>query len=335
MINVIKIDKDSAVELARKMSIPSYSNGVEFVTLDRLNAAEEEIRDSKYCHFVDGKIFRLYSQKKIEDIKGKILLISSHADCLQEKPVFERASKDHQKRMIGIFDNSITNAACLYLMKYCDLPENVVFAFTGDEESSDETRTILGKIGLDYQKTNSFLKKFRNDEGLDYDDEVDMMGAYSVCKFLKEKNKNFNTIVLDCTYSAFDDNADFTLENDFIYNKDIDWLNRILQCFSNIDMKWKFIPADENQKEENIDEYVKSKYIIDKISVEQMCYDEGEIEKAWDDESYEYDARDISCISLCLPCDADDMHSNKGFGIRRKNYYNYIKILYLLCKIEV
>lgn len=66
--------------------------------------------------------------------------------------------------------------------------------------------------------------------------------------------------------------------------------------------------------------------------------DEGKkIEKALDDESYEYDARDISCISLCLPCDADDMrmHSNKGFGIRRKSYYNYITVLSILCRTEL
>ena len=58
--------------------------------------------------------------------------------------------------------------------------------------------------------------------------------------------------------------------------------------------------------------------------------EDDEIEEAGEDESYEFDRRDVSCISLCLPCDAEDMHRKRGFGIRRKNYYNYIRILHAL-----
>lgn len=295
MSKKIKVDKENAIELAKKLSIPSHSNGVEFITLDRLEVIQDELKESKYCYSVDEKIFRLYSQKKIEDINGEILLVSSHADCLQKRPVFEKESQKHPKRMIGIFDNAITNAACVYLMKYCHMPENVVFVFTGDEEAG-------------------------------------MMGAYAVCGFLKSQEKSFHTLVLDCTYSAFEDKADFTLENDFIYKKDKVWFDCILECISNIDMKWKFIPAYQGQKVQNMEEYVDFGKNIAALKENHFCYDDGEIEEADEDESYKYDDRDVSCISLCLPCDADDMHSNKGFGIRRKNYYNYIKILYMLCE---
>jgi len=333
----IIIDKKEALALAEKLSVPSHSNGLEFVTMDRLDEIERQLAGTKYSHCVEDDIFRLYSQKKIEDIKGKILLISSHADCLQKEPVFKKESEKHPKRMIGIFDNAITNAACVYLMKYCDLSENVVFVFTGDEESTGETRDLLEKMNMTYRKNPSFLRKFRMAEGLVSDDKVDMMGAYAVCKFLKAKGKSFNTIALDCTYSAFEDKAAFTLENDFIYKKDKEWFDRIFACISNLDINWKFIPADMGQKSENEEDYIDVRKKMASLPDDCFCQDEEEddgIEVALDDESYEYDERDISCISFCLPCDAEDMHVEEGFGIRRKNYYKYIKVLYILCGIE-
>lgn len=199
---------------------------------------------------------------------------------------------------MGIFDNAITNAACVYLMKYLELPENVVFVFTGDEEHS-------------------------------------MAGASLVCDYLKNKNKTFHTVVLDVTGSGFKEKADFTVENDFVYLKDKKWIECIIESIKDLEFKWKFIPADSNQKEDNPDDDIKSKHIIGMISKENLCYEDSEIEEAMCDETYEYDEGDISCFSFCLPCDAYDMHAQEGFGIRRKSYYRYIEVLYRICGIAV
>ena len=331
-MDAICIDKEKALALAENLSVPSHSNGLRFVTFDRLNKIEEELSETAYRFCVDGGIYRLYSQKTIDEIDGKILLVSSHADCLQRYPVFLERGEKHQKRMIGIFDNAITNAACVYLMKYCTLPENVVFAFNGDEESEDDTQKLLSKLGLEYLKTEEYLRELRMEDGLDEDDEPDMMGVYAVCRYLKNLDKEFNALVLDCTYSGFSEKADFTLENDFIYEKDRMWLEGILACLNETDLNWKFIPADEKQKTANEDEYVSFSDIMEMLSEDHLNYEDDEIEEAGEDESYEFDRRDVSCISLCLPCDAEDMHRKRGFGIRRKNYYNYIRILHALCQ---
>jgi len=333
MVSKVFMDKEKALYLAERMSVPSHSDGVKFVTLDRLNNIEEELRETKYCNMVDGGIFRLYSQKPIEEIPGKLLVISGHADCLQLNAVFQKKSKKHPKRMVGIFDNAITNAASVYLMKYFDLPENVVFAFTGDEESEEETKDVLEKLGLKYKKTSRYLSKFRREEGLEPGDKPDMMGAYAVCKYLKGQKKKFNVIVLDNTYSGFGEKAQFTVENDFIYKRDKRWMDSIIQYIQETGLKWKFIPADKAQKSENPASYISTKRIISMLPPENLCYVDGQIEEALDDETYEYDERGISCFSFCLPCDAEDMHAEGGFGIRRKSYYHYIRVLSELCKI--
>lgn len=335
MLSKVFIDKKQALYLAERMSVPSHSDGVKFVTFERLNNIEEELQGTKYCHMVDGGIFRLYSQKPIEEISGKLLVISGHADCLQLNAVFQKKSKKHPKRMVGIFDNAITNAASVYLMKYFDLPENVVFAFTGDEEWEEETTKVLRKLGMEYKKTAGYLNEFICSEGLDADDELDMMGAYAVCKYLKAQKKKFNTIVLDNTYSGFEEKAQFSIENDFIYRRDKQWMDHIIQYAKATGLKWKFIPAGRGQKIERKKSYISSKRIIDMLQPENFCYVAGQIEFALDDETYEYNARGISCFSFCLPCDADDMHVEGGFGIRRKSYYHYIRVLSELCKIPV
>ena len=133
--------------------------------------------------------------------------------------------------------------------------------------------------------------------------------------------KKFNAFVLDCTCSGFEEESDFTLENDFIYKNDEKWLKRFIKFLLELQLKWVFVPAREDQKSENPDDYIASEEIKKQISSLHLCKDD----KADGDESYEYDEGDNSCISLCMPCDAgnlDKMHNEKGFGIRRKSYYN-------------
>ena len=293
-MNKILVNKEAAINLAEKLAVPSHSNHDQFTELGRLNKIDSELRETAYGHVEKHELFWLYSQKPIDEIEGRLLVVSSHADCLQRDAVFEYSDKKHPKRMVGIFDNAVTNAASVYLMKYTDLPENVVFAFTGEEET-------------------------------------DQKGARKLSKYLKSLNKSFNAMVLDCTYSAFEDQADFTIENDFIYLCDANWMKKIIDSIIPLGDTWRFIPAPSDQKKDNPDDYFDSKEIVKMISSEKTCTDAGDIETADEDEAWEYDDRDISCFSVCLPCDAVDMHVQTGFGIRRKNYYNYIAALHILC----
>ena len=140
MMKLIEIKEIEALSIAEKMCVTSHSDEEKFVTHDRLKNIEEELKDTAYkcVNTEEGNnnvIFKMYAKKPIGEIEGRILLVSSHADCLQRGKVFEKEMPGHPERMLGIFDNAITNAACVYLMKHCDIPENVVFAFTGDEEN--------------------------------------------------------------------------------------------------------------------------------------------------------------------------------------------------------
>lgn len=297
-MNASMINKETAIKLAEKLAVPSHSDHHQFTELGRLNVIENELHDSPYSHVEKKDLFWLYSQKPIENMEGKLLIVSSHADCLQHKAMFKYSDEKHPKRMVGTFDNAITNAACVYLMKHTVLPENVVFAFTGEEER-------------------------------------DQKGARELCKYLKKMNKAFKAMVLDCTYSAFEERADFTIENDFIYRSDADWMKNVIDTLIPMEFSWRFIPAPYSQKYDNPDEYIDTDEIIKMISVKKLCVEDGEIENADEDEAWEYDDRDISCFSVCLPCDAYDMHVEEGFGIRRNNYYNYISALHALCSVPV
>lgn len=100
-------DRKEVVRLAEELSIPSHSDGSKFITMDRLDAIQRELEGSPYAAAVRKKIFHLYAQEDIEHL-NHVLLISSHADCLQPNALFE----DHGDCLRGIFDNALTNAAC-------------------------------------------------------------------------------------------------------------------------------------------------------------------------------------------------------------------------------
>ena len=66
---------------------------------------------------------------KCKDTKEPICVISSHIDTVKHKLPEVTENGD---TLIGYFDNSACNAACLSLMEYA--PENTIFVFTGGEE---------------------------------------------------------------------------------------------------------------------------------------------------------------------------------------------------------
>ena len=164
------------VELLKEMNVLCRDNGVVFTDTRRLEVIEEKLLGSLYS-CVRGNLFRLYSKKPLAEMEGKLLLVSSHVDC--EARITECFSREESlELLLGTYDNSITNTAILSLMMEGSLPEQVVIAFTGDEEE-------------------------------------DTQGATDVIRHLRRMGKKCRAMVLDVTDYGWVEGADFTIENNF------------------------------------------------------------------------------------------------------------------------
>ena len=112
-------------------------------------------------------------------------------------------------------------------------------------------------------------------------------------------------IVLDVTDMGWDEQADFTIENNF-------WpehLGRQAVGFAEASgCGWRFVPSDPD----NVPSYVDGAHLI--------------AEEAEADESWEYDERNLPCFSFCLPV-RGDMHSDRGVLARRDSFERYIRAL--------
>lgn len=191
--------------LLKEINVLCRDDGEQFTDTRRLEVIEKELRESEYI-LKSGNLFRLYSKKPVSEIEGKILLVSSHVDC--EEDIKKCFSRDETAETLkGTYDNSITNAAILALMKEGTLPEEVIVAFTGDEE---------------------------NESG----------GVKEVTKYLKKKNKEFQAIVLDVTDFGWKEGADFTVENNF-WNKKTG--QRVCDTADELGYPWLFVPENPNK----------------------------------------------------------------------------------------
>ena len=165
-------------EILKGVCVLNKDNGREFTNTARLDFISEFLRDSRYTKINSSGLFHLYASHNLNKSQP-VVIVSSHVDCEEEMTkCFMRPEGENM--LLGTFDNAITNAAALYVMKNCVLPDNVVFAFTGDAER-------------------------------------DFQGMYSLAKYLvSEKIKIRRAIVIDATYAGWDEAADFTIENDFM-----------------------------------------------------------------------------------------------------------------------
>lgn len=296
------IDNEELYRLLQKLEIPCVSKNSDssFSDTRRLDAIQEEVEKSNSRYrLINGKknYYKLYGQMKLEDLSkeyDRVILVSSHADNLQSEPRYQ----DVGDEIRGIFDNAGTNAVCTYIMKYASLPQNVLFGFTSDEEYGSKGAKKLAKK----------LKKYFG-EG------------------------NVDVIVLDVTY-GWQDGVDFTIENDFIYEKYQGelFIKKVCQAANDSGYSWQFLMADEDDKSMNFDEYISSdtiagymkKYSEATGGCKTVVYAEGP------DESAEYDENDLNVFSLCLPCSADsgyEMHSPEGFMISKRVVCNYTDFL--------
>ena len=133
-------------ELLNSLTVDCKDDGESFIVRDRIDVIEGLLKSSSYTLVAREPLALIYAKKELK--KGdSVLLVSSHVDC-----VYERCfCCDEGALLRGTFDNSFGNAAVLWNMLCDNLPQNVVIAFTGDEEKNSEGAAqallALGKMG--------------------------------------------------------------------------------------------------------------------------------------------------------------------------------------------
>ncbi len=148
------MDYESCLQVLRAMQVPCTSTLARNSVWDRTDRLEKILGlAGGYCSKA-GDVSLLFSRVPFEELKNfqHIILLSSHADTVPRKQflsVFERSGL-----LTGTFDNTATNAALVVLMQENILPDNVVYAFTGDEETGRcagavEAIYTLASLGCD------------------------------------------------------------------------------------------------------------------------------------------------------------------------------------------
>ena len=167
---------DHDFTLLQALSLPSYDNGTVFTDRSRLEMIIKLSQNTPYTTCMEESRFLLFAKKPLHDLPQKLVVISSHIDAVEDITSFFAKRVDNET-LCGTFDNTLTNAAAVSLMQEGTLPENVVFAFTANEEQ-------------------------------------DGLGARDVVSYLKNFEKEFFAIVLDVTNIGYG-KVHHTIENDF------------------------------------------------------------------------------------------------------------------------
>lgn len=140
-------DNNEIFTLLQQVTVDCKDNGESFQVTDRVDVIKNYLEDSPYQLLADKDLFLLYGKKAPQNGET-VVLISSHIDCVYQQCFCSEESETYY----GTFDNSFTNAALLYQMKMGNLPENVLVAFTGDEEH-DSAGAIAVNVYLARQET--------------------------------------------------------------------------------------------------------------------------------------------------------------------------------------
>ena len=208
------------IKLLEMVSVLNQDDGRYFKNPGRLNIISSLLWDSEYRRINADGLFHLYAKHPAEFFfNRKTTIVSSHVDC--EKSITRCFSQsDGNDILKGTYDNAITNTAILSLMLSDSLPDDILVAFTGDEERS-------------------------------------FKGAQQLERFLRINNIAIRHLfVLDVTDMGWinnpDNSADFTIENDFWYD---DFGKNIIELTEKKPYKWKFVPADLNNIPSFVPEY--------------------------------------------------------------------------------
>lgn len=158
--------------LLQRLTIDSKDDGNKFTICNRVDEIKRLLQSSNYRLIHEGPLSLIYARQT--DPAEWNTLISSHIDCVYQNCFMEEAGDC----WIGTFDNSATNAVIIDLMLRDELNNDVVIAFTGDEE-------------------------------------IHSGGAVEVMNVLhKDKVHLALGIILDVTEEGWEDEAAFSIEND-------------------------------------------------------------------------------------------------------------------------
>lgn len=185
------------VDVLKAVTVDCKDNGKEFTVTDRVTVIEHLLKGTDYRVIAREPLSLIYA--KCEFSAGdSVVLVSSHIDCLYDSCYCD-GDGDYLR---GTFDNSVGNAAILFLMIQGKLPDNVVVAFTGDEEQNSQgavqTVIALGRLQCEIKYA----------------------------------------LVLDVTNTGWNSGAHFALENDS--GIDLFTAHRIVDSIEALDAKYAF-----------------------------------------------------------------------------------------------
>lgn len=164
-------------DILKQVNVMCRSNKFEFTDDTRLKVIDKLLEESSYKCNYHGSLCRIYSKKPIEELGENIILVSSHVDTVHAITECSSSLDEEKGIFRGTYDNTITNASEVILMQEENLPDNIVFAFTGEEESCN------------------------------------CKGALEAAEYIKSFSKNLFCVALDVTYEGFDTNRLWTIEN--------------------------------------------------------------------------------------------------------------------------
>ena len=182
-------------DILQAVTVDCKDNGECFTVTDRVAVIERMLENTDYKLISRQPLALLYAKRQVCE-GDRVLLISSHIDCVYGSCF----CNDEDDCMRGTFDNSFTNAALLWNMLQDRLPDNVVVAFTGDEEKDSQgavqTVVALGQMGCEVATalvldvTNEGWEKgalftLENDLG------IDILTGYNIISSLEQYGGRF------------------------------------------------------------------------------------------------------------------------------------------------
>ena len=182
-------------DILRTVTVDCKDNGECFTVTDRVAVIERVLENTEYKLISRQPLALLYAKRQVRE-GDRVLLISSHIDCLH----VDCFCSDDGDSLRGTFDNSFTNAALLWNMLHDKLPDNVVVAFTGNEESDSQgavqTVVALGQMGCE---VSAALVLDVTNEGwesgalftLENDLGIDILTGYNIISSLEQYGGRF------------------------------------------------------------------------------------------------------------------------------------------------
>ena len=182
-------------DILTTVTVDCKDNGECFTVTDRVALVERILENTDYKLISRQPLALLYAKRQLHE-GDRVLLISSHIDCVYDNCF----CADEGECMRGTFDNSFTNAALLWNMLQDRLPDNIVVAFTGNEESDSQGAVqavvALGQMGIEVSAAlvldvtnegweSSALFTLENDLG------IDILTGYNLVSSLEQYGGRF------------------------------------------------------------------------------------------------------------------------------------------------